>query len=180
MAIAPTFQRYLDQHVTYDVIAHEPTMSSMRTAQACHISGDCLAKGVVLRDATGLRNARASPTPAIRHVDRGRAARALQLPRLTVGWSDFGRIKRDFFVHLEPRFYEDQVRTFPSGSHRRHRGSDAQTCALRNSPRQPHHVPGLPQRRLACPLRSGSFDRRVERIHVDVNDLARNLLDHEW
>ena len=33
MAIAPTFQRYLDQHVTYDVIAHEPTMSSMRTAQ---------------------------------------------------------------------------------------------------------------------------------------------------
>ena len=53
MAIALTFQRYLDQHVTYDVIAHEPTMSSMRTAQACHIPGDCLAKGVVLRDATG-------------------------------------------------------------------------------------------------------------------------------
>jgi Ala-tRNA(Pro) deacylase len=50
MAIAPTFQKYLDQHVTYDVIAHEPTMSSMRTAQACHIPGDCLAKGVVLRD----------------------------------------------------------------------------------------------------------------------------------
>jgi hypothetical protein len=53
MAIAPTFQRYLDQHVTYDVIAHEPTMSSMRTAQACHIPGDCLAKAVVLRDDGG-------------------------------------------------------------------------------------------------------------------------------
>ena len=53
MAIAPTFQKYLDQHVTYDVIAHEPTMSSMRTAEACQIPGDCLAKGVVLRDDSG-------------------------------------------------------------------------------------------------------------------------------
>jgi Ala-tRNA(Pro) deacylase len=53
MAIAPTFQRYLDQKVIYDVIAHEPTMSSMRTAQACHVPGDCLAKGVLLRDDTG-------------------------------------------------------------------------------------------------------------------------------
>jgi Ala-tRNA(Pro) deacylase len=49
MSIAPTVQRFLDQNVTYDVIPHEPTMSSMRTAEACHISGDCLAKGVVLR-----------------------------------------------------------------------------------------------------------------------------------
>ena len=65
MAIAPTFQRYLDQHVTYDVIVHEPTMSSMRTAQACHISGDCLAKGVVLRDATGYMLA---VLPATHHI----------------------------------------------------------------------------------------------------------------
>jgi Ala-tRNA(Pro) deacylase len=49
MAIAPTLQKYLDQHVIYDVLSHEPTMSSMRTAEACHISGECLAKGVVLR-----------------------------------------------------------------------------------------------------------------------------------
>ena len=49
MAIAPTLQKYLDQTVTYDVIPHEPTMSSMRTAEVCHISGDRLAKGVVLR-----------------------------------------------------------------------------------------------------------------------------------
>jgi Ala-tRNA(Pro) deacylase len=49
MAIAPTLQSFLDQNVTYDVIPHEATMSSMRTAEACHISGDCLAKGVVLR-----------------------------------------------------------------------------------------------------------------------------------
>jgi len=49
MAIAATLQKYLDQNVTYEVIPHEPTLSSMRTAEACHISGDGLAKGIVLR-----------------------------------------------------------------------------------------------------------------------------------
>ena len=49
MSIAPTLQKYLDQNVTYDVISHEATSSSMHTAQACHVSGDCLAKGIVLR-----------------------------------------------------------------------------------------------------------------------------------
>src|SRR5438132_11679671 len=47
--IAPTLAKYLDQNVTYNVVLHEPTASSMRTAEACHISGDCLAKAVVLR-----------------------------------------------------------------------------------------------------------------------------------
>ncbi|MGZ8308501.1 MAG: aminoacyl-tRNA deacylase [Rhodoplanes sp.] len=65
MAIAPTFQRYLDQNVIYDLIAHQPTMSSMRTAQACHIRGDCLAKGVVLRDDTGYMLA---VLPATHHI----------------------------------------------------------------------------------------------------------------
>jgi Ala-tRNA(Pro) deacylase len=49
MSIAPTLQKYLDQNVTYDVITHEPTSSSMHTAQACRVSGDSLAKGIVLR-----------------------------------------------------------------------------------------------------------------------------------
>ena len=49
MTIAPTLQKYLDQNVTYDMIPHKPAMTSMRTAEACHISGDCLAKGIVLR-----------------------------------------------------------------------------------------------------------------------------------
>ena len=65
MAIAPTFQRYLDQNVIYNVIAHEPTMTSMRTAQACRIPGDRLAKGVVLRDATGYMLA---VLPATHHI----------------------------------------------------------------------------------------------------------------
>ncbi len=49
MSIAPILQRYLDQTVTYEMISHDPTMSSTRTAKACHVPGDCLAKGVVLR-----------------------------------------------------------------------------------------------------------------------------------
>ena len=49
MPIAPTLMKYLDQTTTYDMLLHEPTVSSMRTAEACNISGDCLAKGVLLR-----------------------------------------------------------------------------------------------------------------------------------
>ena len=49
MTVAPTLQKYLDQTVTYELISHDATMSSSRTAEACHVSGNCLAKGVVLR-----------------------------------------------------------------------------------------------------------------------------------
>lgn len=54
MAIAPTFQKYLaSKNVLYDVVAHAPTKSSMRTAEMCRISGDRVAKAVVLRDEYG-------------------------------------------------------------------------------------------------------------------------------
>src|SRR5260221_7031657 len=49
MTLAPTLQKHLDQNVTYEGITHDPTMSSTRTAQPCHVSGDCLAKAIVLR-----------------------------------------------------------------------------------------------------------------------------------
>lgn len=50
MSIAPTLQKYLiDENIQFEEIAHEPTMSSARTAQTCHIPGDRLAKGIVLR-----------------------------------------------------------------------------------------------------------------------------------
>ena len=47
MSIAPTLQRYLTaENIEYDVIPHDPTMSSARTAEACRISGDRLAKAM--------------------------------------------------------------------------------------------------------------------------------------
>ncbi len=50
MSIAPTLQRHLAaEGIQYDVIPHEPTMSSSRTAEACRISGHSMAKGIVLR-----------------------------------------------------------------------------------------------------------------------------------
>jgi Ala-tRNA(Pro) deacylase len=50
MSIAPTLHRYLaTENIQYDEIPHDPTMSSTRTAEACHVSGDRLAKAVVLR-----------------------------------------------------------------------------------------------------------------------------------
>jgi Ala-tRNA(Pro) deacylase len=66
MAIALTLERYLDaKNVKYDVIAHEPTNSSMQTAEACHIPGDRLAKGVLLRDEVGYALA---VLPASHHI----------------------------------------------------------------------------------------------------------------
>lgn len=66
MAIAQTLQKYLaDKRVKYDVIAHEPTSSSMRTAETCHIPGDRLAKAVLLRDEMGYALA---VLPASRHI----------------------------------------------------------------------------------------------------------------
>ena len=50
MSIAPTLQKYLAaENIQYEEILHELSLSSTRTAEACHISGDRLAKGVVLR-----------------------------------------------------------------------------------------------------------------------------------
>jgi Ala-tRNA(Pro) deacylase len=50
MPIASTLHRYLAaENIQYDEISHDPTMSSNRTAEACHVSGDRLAKAVVLR-----------------------------------------------------------------------------------------------------------------------------------
>ncbi len=66
MAIAPTLQQYLaDCRIEYDVMAHETTMSSTRTAQACHVSGNCLAKAIVLRTGNGYMLA---VLPASRHI----------------------------------------------------------------------------------------------------------------
>ena len=62
MTVAPTLQKYLDQTVTYEMISHDPTMSSTRTAEACHVPGDCLAKGVVFA-ATAATCWRSFPPP---------------------------------------------------------------------------------------------------------------------
>lgn len=67
MSIAPTLQRYLAaESIQYDVIPHEPTMSSTRTAEACQISGNSLAKGIVLR--RGISDYILAVLPASHHI----------------------------------------------------------------------------------------------------------------
>jgi len=52
MSIAASLQRHLSRkRVEYDVVSHPPTMASVPTAMASHVSPDSLAKGVVVRTA---------------------------------------------------------------------------------------------------------------------------------
>ena len=54
MGIALTLQSYFgDHHVAYDVTRHARTGNSSRTAEACHVPGERLAKGVVLKSGVG-------------------------------------------------------------------------------------------------------------------------------
>jgi Ala-tRNA(Pro) deacylase len=51
MTISATLQRYLEgRDVGYEVVSHPVTGSSSETAQSAHVSGDRIAKTVVLRD----------------------------------------------------------------------------------------------------------------------------------
>lgn len=69
MAIAMSVERYLkDQHIPYDVLPHERTMSSMQTALAAHVPPHRIAKAVLLEDDGGFLVA---VLPADRHVHLG-------------------------------------------------------------------------------------------------------------
>jgi Ala-tRNA(Pro) deacylase len=66
MTIAPTLQKYLtDNNISYDLVPHQPTMSSLRAAEAGNVPADRLAKGVVLRDKASYWLA---VLPATRHI----------------------------------------------------------------------------------------------------------------
>ena len=75
MTIAITLKRYLDdQGVDYEVVTHRPTMTSSRTAQASHVSGECLAKAVVVKDEDDFMVA---VLPASHHIQLGELRRLL-------------------------------------------------------------------------------------------------------
>ena len=67
MSIAPTIQNYLrETGIEYELVPHTPTYSANKTAEAAHISGDMLAKGVLLNTDHGYMMA---VVPASRKVD---------------------------------------------------------------------------------------------------------------
>ena len=54
MAVSNQIQDYLRRNsVDFDVVPHPHAPSGMRVAQAAHVAGDCLAKGVLLEDELG-------------------------------------------------------------------------------------------------------------------------------
>ena len=54
MALAVSLKNQLDRmHVRYDILPHTATPSTSRTAEASRVSGDKIAKGVLLRDKDG-------------------------------------------------------------------------------------------------------------------------------
>ena len=54
MGIPTTVKKYLDRHdMQYAVVPHPYTETSMETAEAAHVSGERIAKGVLLRDEHG-------------------------------------------------------------------------------------------------------------------------------
>jgi Ala-tRNA(Pro) deacylase len=70
MTIASTVQRYLaGQGVDYAVLSHPITGSSSETAQSAHISADCIAKTVVLRDGAAGDGYLLAVVPASHHLD---------------------------------------------------------------------------------------------------------------
>ena len=78
MGIALTVQHYLDDHdIAYDVTMHKKTSSSASTADACRVSGDCLAKGVVVKREKGYLLV---IVPASRQVELEELGRWLKQP----------------------------------------------------------------------------------------------------
>ena len=54
MTIATSVREYLDRkHVKYEVIVHPPTQDAAHSAELAHVSGDKLAKAVILEDDNG-------------------------------------------------------------------------------------------------------------------------------
>jgi Ala-tRNA(Pro) deacylase len=78
MTIAARVQHYLDDcGVDYEILEHARTMTSMRTAEAGHISGERLAKGVLLKSDGGYCIA---VLPASCHLRLGEVQGCLRQP----------------------------------------------------------------------------------------------------
>jgi Ala-tRNA(Pro) deacylase len=93
MAIAAKLQQFLaDNGVDYDLVAHERSMTSSRIAEASHVPGDRLAKGVVLKDDEGFLLA---VVPASRQVELDAVVEQLARPLDLAGTREVERLFPD-------------------------------------------------------------------------------------
>ena len=78
MSISKTLRKYLVAHeVKFKLITHSPTGSSMESAEQAHVSGDALAKGVLVKDDEGYLLV---VVPSDYHVDLDLLQRFLNQP----------------------------------------------------------------------------------------------------
>ncbi len=78
MAIPATIREYLDRAgAEYSIVKHPYSESSMRTAEAAHVTGEDIAKGVLLKDDSGYVLA---VLPATHHVKVSEVQRLLDRP----------------------------------------------------------------------------------------------------
>jgi Ala-tRNA(Pro) deacylase len=96
MAISASVKGYLSREgVDYDTLTHPATRDASHTAQAAHIPGDRLAKGVVLQDEKGYVIA---VIPASHRLDLAAVARALDRDVAITRESEL----RELFQDCEP------------------------------------------------------------------------------
>ena len=107
------------------------------------------------------------------HVEIGFVERERLDQRRVVG-EDGVDLARDGAVDVEPRRHEHQFRALPHGGGRRHGRAHAERARL--VARRGHHAAlgaVANRHRPAAQLRVVALlDRRIERVHVDVDDLA--------
>ncbi len=93
MSIPDTVVNYLHgREIEFEVVSHQPTMTSLETAQSAHIPGDRVAKGVVLDDGEEYVLA---VLPATRRVDTDALSDLLDRDVCLVGEDDVAMVFRD-------------------------------------------------------------------------------------
>ena len=100
MTIASTVQHYLDDcGIDYEILEHARTMTSMRTAEAGHISGERLAKAVLLKTDGGYTMA---VLPASCHLRLGEVQGYLDKPIGLATETEVGRLFADCEIGAIP------------------------------------------------------------------------------
>ena len=93
MAIAITVQEYLqDQDIEFDVLHHDKTRTSLETASVSHISGNCIAKSVILEDESGYVMV---VVPASHQLDMSRVHEQMSRPLILATENELPRLFTD-------------------------------------------------------------------------------------
>jgi Ala-tRNA(Pro) deacylase len=101
MAVAKTLQNYLKLHkIHYQLVAHPHTGSSMESAQQAHISGDALAKGILV--STAKDGYRLVVVPSDFHIELEALERIIEQPLEMATEAELGKRFPDCEVGAVP------------------------------------------------------------------------------